>query len=111
MCITRYQTPLPRMGMARSTSIQRKIPVFDSVEEEAHFWDTHDSGEFEDEFEPVEVEDANPLGHVFLLRLDVELLGRLQAGARQAGVDLSTYERSLLRDGLERSEQSIRPTD
>jgi hypothetical protein len=33
-----------------------KIPEFKSIAEEAAFWDTHDTTEFEDEFEDVEVE-------------------------------------------------------
>ena len=77
--------------------------MFAPIEEEAQFWDTHDSGDFGDEFEAVKVEVAKPLGHLFLLRLDAELLTRLHVAARQSGVDLSTYAAGLLRDGLERA--------
>lgn len=38
-----------------------KEPIFKSIEEEAEFWDTHDTEEFADEFEPVEVKFARPL--------------------------------------------------
>jgi len=37
------------------------IPILKSIEEEAEFWDTHDTEEFADEFEPVEVKFARPL--------------------------------------------------
>jgi hypothetical protein len=37
-----------------STTRSSRIPHFRSIEEEAEFWDTHDSMEFEDEFEEVE---------------------------------------------------------
>ena len=30
-----------------------RIPTFQTIEEEAEFWDTHDTTEFEDEFEDV----------------------------------------------------------
>ncbi|RJS82250.1 hypothetical protein CW713_05345 [Methanophagales archaeon] len=43
------------------------IPIFKSVEEEAEFWDTHDTEEFADEFEPVEVKFARPLKHKWVL--------------------------------------------
>ena len=36
----------------------KKIPDFKSIEEEAEFWDTHDSTEYLDWSEAVEVEDA-----------------------------------------------------
>jgi hypothetical protein len=39
----------------------KRIPKFASIEEEAVFWDTHDTTEFEDEFEEVEVVFADPL--------------------------------------------------
>jgi CopG antitoxin of type II toxin-antitoxin system len=39
-----------------STTPPSRIPVFASIEEGAEFWDTHDSTEFEDEFEDVEGE-------------------------------------------------------
>ncbi|GEM_PF-4844755 len=32
------------------------IPEFKSIQEEAVFWDTHDTSEFEDEFEPVDLQ-------------------------------------------------------
>ena len=31
----------------------KKIPQFDSIQEMAHFWDTHDLTDFEDELEEV----------------------------------------------------------
>ena len=35
------------------TSRRTKSPRFNTVEEAAQFWDTHDSAEFDDEFEDV----------------------------------------------------------
>ena len=34
----------------------KKVPEFRTEEEEARFWDEHDSTEFIDDFEPVEIE-------------------------------------------------------
>ena len=43
------------------TKKQSRIPTFNSREEEAEFWDTHDTADFEDEFEPMNVRFANNL--------------------------------------------------
>jgi hypothetical protein len=37
----------------RLKSQESRIPTFRTVEEEAEFWDTHDSADFEDELEEV----------------------------------------------------------
>ena len=42
-----------------------RIPKFSSIEEEAKFWDMHDSTEFEDEFKPVQVRFAKNLSQGF----------------------------------------------
>ena len=44
-----------------------------SIEEEAEFWDTHDTEEFADEFEPVEVKFARPLRHKWILTINLFL--------------------------------------
>jgi hypothetical protein len=49
-----------------------KIPGFKNVEEEAKFWDTHDTEEFADEFEPVEVKFAYPLKHKWMLTVELD---------------------------------------
>ena len=47
-----------------------KIARFKSVEEEAEFWDTHDSEDFADEFDEIEVKFARPLKHKWVLTID-----------------------------------------
>jgi len=48
----------------RKYSEMGKIPRFECIEEEeAEFWDTHDTEEFTDEFEPINVKFAYPLKH------------------------------------------------
>lgn len=41
--------------MNESEIPKTRIPVFSSIAEEAAFWDSHDTAEFEDEFEPVDL--------------------------------------------------------
>ncbi|MBE9593929.1 MAG: hypothetical protein IMF19_10685, partial [Proteobacteria bacterium] len=63
------------------------IPGFKNVEEEAKFWDTHDTEEFADEFESVEVKFAYLLKHKWILtvELDEESFNRVKKLAEGAG--------------------------
>lgn len=42
-------------SMKTKTTKRSKIPEFKSYEEEAEFWDTHDTTDFLDEFRPVNI--------------------------------------------------------
>ncbi len=44
-----------RVDLGYPTEAHGKIPAFSSIEEEAAFWDTHDTTEFSEEWTPVEV--------------------------------------------------------
>jgi hypothetical protein len=67
-----------------------KIPVFNSIEEEAEFWDTHDSTDFEDEFEDVDdVEFVGVISRGYAsMRMDDETLDELQKCAEAKHVAL-----------------------
>lgn len=54
-----------------------RIPEFKSIEEEAEFWDTHDTTDYEDEFKPVKMRFAKKLSDGVTLRLDAETLRKL----------------------------------
>jgi len=41
--------------MTKKTTTKKRIPEFTSIEEEAAFWDTHSTTDYEDEFKPVRV--------------------------------------------------------
>jgi RNA:NAD 2'-phosphotransferase (TPT1/KptA family) len=64
-----------------------KIPGFKNLEEEAKFWDIHDTEEFADEFESVEVKFAYPLKHKWMLtvELDEESFNQVKKLAEGAG--------------------------
>ena len=47
------RTGTSRETSSKATGLKSRIPSFQGIEEEAEFWDTHDSTEFEDEFEQV----------------------------------------------------------
>jgi len=71
----------------------KTIPQFETLEEEAAFWDTHDTTEFEDEFESIEATFAQPLLRrgltVPLNAQTIESLGRLAAKQKTDPADLA----------------------
>ena len=90
--------------MASTKPTESRIPAFSSIEEEAAFWDTHDTTDFEDEWEPVELEVSPALGHVLSIRVDREEFHRLGVAAKARGVNVVALARMLLLEGLDRSD-------
>ncbi|MCK4476377.1 MAG: hypothetical protein KAU16_06585 [Methanophagales archaeon] len=81
-----------------------KIPIFKSFEEEAKFWDTHDTEEFTDEFEHVEVKFARPLKHKWMLtiELDEETFNQMKKLAEGAGKEPSVLIRSWVLEHIKK---------
>ena len=79
-----------------------KIPVFKSIEEEAEFWDTHDTEEFTDELEEVKVKFARPLKHkrMLTLELDEETFNQMKKLAEGAGKEPGVLIRSWVLEHL-----------
>lgn len=86
----------------------RRIPEFKSIEEEAEFWDTHDTTEFEDEFRPVKARFANNLSEGLTIRLDPETLSKLRQKAHEQGIGPTTLIRMWVIEHL-RSEGPTSP--
>ena len=82
-----------------------RIPTFSSREEEAAFWDTHDTTDYEPEFKPVKVRFAKNLSQPLTIRLDPETLAELREQAHEKGIGPTTLARMWLLERL-RSEQS-----
>jgi hypothetical protein len=82
-----------------------RIPEFASLEEEATFWDTHDTTAFEDEFHPVNVifeehlSDALPSKKI-AIRLDAETDRQLTVLAQQQGLRKPSLVRSVVQNYL-----------
>jgi aryl-alcohol dehydrogenase-like predicted oxidoreductase len=72
---------------------------FDSYEEAAEFWDTHDTTDYPDAFGAIEVESEFRSRH-YEVELDEEVVRRLRAQARQKGVTVSQLASDLLREQL-----------
>lgn len=82
----------------------RRIPTFESIEEEAAFWDSHDLGDFEDEFEPVEIEITPDAGHILSIRVDRQAFRRLVAIAKRRGVNMITLAETWVLESIDRED-------
>lgn len=89
----------------KQPSVKSKIPRFETYEEEAEFWDTHDTTEFEDEFEPVEAAFAQSLVRRGLtVSLDTQTIELLQRVAREKKTEPATLVRIWILDRLRAEE-------
>ena len=79
-----------------------KLPRFTTDQEEATFWDTHDSTGFLDDTEPVEVVfvDARPRKKQISLRLDAKVIEVLKAVAQRKGIGYQTLIRLWVMERL-----------
>jgi predicted DNA binding CopG/RHH family protein len=87
--------------MAKKTSSKPKhIPEFDSIEEEAAFWDTHSTADYEAEFKPVRVRFAKRLSSGVTIRLDPDTLKQLRTMAQEKGIGPTTLIRMWVLERL-----------
>ena len=85
----------PAKGPATS-----RIPDFQSREEEAAFWDTHDFTEFLDETRPVKLRIRKNLSEGLTVRLDRQDREELERRASEQGIGPSTLVRMWIKDRL-----------
>ena len=87
-----------------------RIPTFQTVEEEAAFWDSHSTTDFEHEFAPADdvrfVIRRGPLTKTMTVRLDDASFAALDEQARAQGVQPSVLARRWI---LERLRQADAP--
>lgn len=86
--------------MTKKHRAKGRIPEFKSLEEEAEFWDTHDTTDYEDEFRPVRVRFAKNLSQPISIRLDSETLTELRFRAREMGIGPTTLARMWILEHL-----------
>lgn len=80
-----------------------KIPKFESIEEEAKFWDTHSFADYWDEFEDVDivVNLHKPKEETLVLRLQKSLKDKLEKIAKSRGLNVSTLARMWLMERVQ----------
>jgi len=86
---------------------KNKLPDFDkmSLEEEARWWDTHDLGDYWDEFKDVDIifELQKPKDETVVVRLQKSLKERLEKVAEAKGLNISSLARMWLIERLQAS--------
>ncbi len=84
-----------------------RIPEFKSREEEAEFWDTHDTADYEDEFKPVKVRFAKNLSQGITVRLDPTSLVALRSKAHEQGIGPTTLARMWILERLKDPKRKV----
>ncbi len=84
---------------------QKRIPTFNSREEEAEFWDSHDTADFEDEFERTNVRFAKNLSQCITVRFTADTLEVLRATAQKKGIGPTMLARMWILERLEAIDQ------
>src|SRR5215213_1084437 len=84
---------------SRRTTTSR-IPDFQSREEEAAFWDTHDFTEYPEETRPVKLRVAKNLSEGLTVRLDRRDREELERRATEQRIGPSTLVRMWIKDRL-----------
>lgn len=84
-----------------------RIPEFKTYEEEAHFWDTHDITDFEDETEDVDIvfELNKPRDETIILRVQKDIKDKLERLAKSKGLNISALARMWL---IEKLQENLR---
>ncbi len=96
----------PTGDLGYPTEARGRIPAFNSIEEEAAFWDTHDTTDFPDELTPVDLTVGSELAEKLTLRLEKSDRDALVRRARRMGVGPSTLARMWIKEHL-RHEQEV----
>ena len=79
----------PTVDLGYPTEARGKIPSFANIEEEAEFWDTHDSTDYLDDVEPIKLTRQWPVWRL-MVSLSEQEMRALEASATEEGVAPST---------------------
>ncbi len=85
--------------MPRKEKIEEIPEEFKTFEAAAEFWDTHDSSNYDDEFEDVEMEVDIRKRH-YLVEIDKEFSWVLHKKAQKHGIPDSVFASKLLQEEL-----------
>jgi predicted DNA binding CopG/RHH family protein len=82
-----------KKSMPKKTTPKKPIPEFSSIEEEAAFWDTHSTADYEHAFKPARVRFAKKLSEGLTIRLDPDTLAKVRTEAEEKGIGATTLIR------------------
>lgn len=95
--------PTTKSSANRTSPAPKRIPSFATIEEEAKFWDTHDSSEFETEFKEVTNVKFVRAGsrRAVTIQLDQSVFEALATRAHQDDVSVTDLVEQILSDELQ----------
>ena len=89
------------------THQKSRIPEFKNHQEEADYWDTHDTADYEDEFTPVTIHFAKDLSQKVAIRLDTPTLNAIHTEAHRKGIGSSTFIRMLIKEHFQTTHRKV----
>lgn len=95
------KTPEPSVDLGYPTEPSGDIPAFNSIEEEAEYWDTHDHYTLE-ELDPAALHDGVELHGALTLRLESGDRAALDRRAKELGVEPATLVHRWIKEHLRR---------
>lgn len=78
------------------------IPKFFTLEDEAKFWDSHDTADYATEFRPIDARFNRALSEGITIRFDTETLNQVRLLAGQKGIGPTTLARMWILERLRR---------
>jgi predicted DNA binding CopG/RHH family protein len=87
------------------SEVMPKLPQFTNEQDEAAFWDAHDSTEFLPETETVDIKfiDARPTKKQISIRLEPAVIEQIKQVARTKGVGYQTLIRIWVMEQLQKT--------
>jgi hypothetical protein len=85
----------------------KRIPEFKSYEEMGEFWDTYSLADYWDQTEPAEFEISEQTRRRYMVRIDRDVLNRVQRLARVRGVSTESLVNLLLEQRLGELETQV----
>jgi len=95
--------PKPTVDLGYPTEARGNVPSFSSIEEEAEFWDTHDTTEFGD-WTPVEAIVSDRFRETLTVRLASSDIDALVELAEQEGTEPSTLAKRWIVEHIREAE-------
>ena len=86
--------------MKKLKPFPKKMPRFKSYEEEAAFWDTHDTSTEFEKWKPARITFSKPMKHLISFRIDVHLLSGIQRVAARKHIPYQTLIHTWLAEKL-----------
>ena len=96
--------------MSHKEKTNQPLPEFQSRQEVAEFWDTHDFTDYMDEFKPVKVGFAKNLFQSISMRLDPKTLTETRSRANDNGIGPITLARMWILEQLRELQGKARHT-